>query len=54
MRKYFKEVHTIEELRKEYRSLLKKYHPDNPTGNVEIMQAINVIVRQKFAIFVFL
>ena len=27
--KYFAGVKTVEELRKKYRELLKKYHPDN-------------------------
>ncbi len=29
MSKYFKDVNTLEELRRQYRDLLKKYHPDN-------------------------
>ena len=29
---YFKDVNTLEELRKQYKELLKKYHPDNPQG----------------------
>ena len=41
MRKWFKEVTTIEELRKRYRELLKMYHPDNENGSVEITQEIN-------------
>lgn len=41
MRKWFKEVKTIEELRKRYRELLKMYHPDNEKGSVEITQEIN-------------
>lgn len=27
---YFKDVNSLEELRKQYKELLKKYHPDNP------------------------
>ena len=38
--KHFKEIKTIEELRKRYRDLLKKHHPDNG-GNLETMQEIN-------------
>ena len=38
--KYFKNVTTIEELRKRYRELLKQHHPDNG-GDVSIMQEIN-------------
>ena len=29
MNRWFAEVKTVEELRKRYRELLKKYHPDN-------------------------
>ena len=31
--KYFNNVNTLEELRKQYKELLKKYHPDNPNGS---------------------
>lgn len=41
MTKYFTEVKTVEELRKKYRELLKKYHPDNENGSVEVTQEIN-------------
>lgn len=41
MKKWFKDVTTIEELRKRYRELLKMYHPDNENGSVEITQEIN-------------
>ncbi|MCM1048699.1 MAG: J domain-containing protein [Clostridiales bacterium] len=41
MNKYFKDVHTLEELRRQYRDLLKKYHPDNPQGSTEATQEIN-------------
>lgn len=37
---YFKNVNTLEELRKQYKELLKKHHPDNG-GNVADMQNIN-------------
>lgn len=47
--KWFKNVSNIEELRKEYRQLLKKYHPDNDGGNVEITQGINTEYDALFA-----
>ena len=47
MTKYFKNVGTIEELRRQYKDLLKCYHPDNG-GNEEIMKAINVEYEQLF------
>ena len=39
--KWFAGINTIVELRTKYRQLLKKYHPDNPGGSVEITQEIN-------------
>ena len=42
MSKYFKDINTLEELRRQYRDLLKKYHPDNATGSTEATQEINV------------
>lgn len=47
--KWFQNIHTIEELRKEYRILLKKYHPDNNGGSVEITQEINAEYDALFA-----
>ena len=41
MGKYFKDVNTLEELRRQYRDLLKKYHPDNANGSTEATQEIN-------------
>ena len=38
---YFKNVETLEELRKQYKELLKKFHPDKPKRNKEATQAIN-------------
>lgn len=38
--KYFKDCNTLEELRKQYKELLKAHHPDNG-GNVADMQEIN-------------
>lgn len=47
--KYFAEVKTVEELRKRYRELLKKYHPDNENGSVEVTQEINAKYDRLFA-----
>ena len=41
MAKYFKDVNTLEELRKQYKDLLKKFHPDNVNGSTEATQEIN-------------
>lgn len=41
MNRWFTGVKAIEELRKEYRSLLKLYHHDNENGSVEVTQEIN-------------
>ena len=41
MNKYFKNVNTLEELRKQYKELLKQYHPDNANGSTEATQEIN-------------
>lgn len=39
--KYFKNIETLEELRRQYKELLKKFHPDNPSGSTEATQEIN-------------
>lgn len=39
--KYFKNVNSLEELRKEYKKLLKQYHPDNAGGSEEATKEIN-------------
>lgn len=39
MNTYFKNVNTLEELRKQYKELLKQHHPDNGR-DVAIMQEI--------------
>lgn len=46
--KYFENIKTLEELRKEYRTLLKKYHPDNAEGSEEITKAINTEYEKAF------
>lgn len=48
MNKYFKDVNTLEELRKQYKELLKKYHPDNPQGSTETTQNINAEYNKLF------
>ena len=39
--RYFSNVDSLEELRKQYKELLKKFHPDNPNGSTEATQEIN-------------
>ena len=39
--KYFNNVCTLEELRRQYKELLKKYHPDNANGSTATCQEIN-------------
>ncbi len=43
MEKYFAGIKTVEELRKRYKELLKKYHSDNENGSIEITQEIQTI-----------
>ena len=50
MYKWFNGVTNAEELRKRYRELLKKYHPDNMNGSVEITQQINAEYDRVFAV----
>lgn len=49
MKTYFSNVQTLDELRKQYRDLLKKYHPDNG-GSEEETKAINVEYERLFRI----
>lgn len=49
MGKYFGNVSTLEELRKQYKELLKLHHPDNG-GILEIMQEINAEYDRMFKI----
>lgn len=49
MNKYFKEANTLEELRKQYKQLLKMHHPDNG-GDVADMQEINAEYDRLFKI----
>lgn len=48
MKTYFNNIHTLEELRKQYKELLKKYHPDNVNGSTEITQQINTEYKKLF------
>ena len=50
MNKWFTGIKTIEELRQRYRELLKKYHPDNEGGSVEVTQEINAEYDRLFSI----
>lgn len=47
---YFNNVETLEELRKQYKELLKRYHPDNPQGSTEATQAINAEYSELFKV----
>ena len=47
MKTYFSNVQTLDELRKQYRDLLKRYHPDNG-GSEEETKAINVEYERLF------
>ena len=49
MGKYFENIRTLEELRKQYKELLKLHHPDNG-GDLETMQAVNAEYGQLFKI----
>lgn len=47
--KYFKNVKTIQELKKQYRDLVLKYHPDlNTKDTTNIMQDINLQYNELF------
>lgn len=46
---YFKNINTLEKLRKQYKELLKIHHPDNG-GNLENMQNINAEYDKLFKI----
>ena len=49
MTKYFININDLQELRKQYRDLLKKHHPDNG-GNEDIMKAVNAEYDKLFKI----
>lgn len=48
--KYFKKITSFEDLKKQYRNLLKENHPDNG-GDLEIMKEINVEFDAAFSIW---
>lgn len=50
MSKYFKNVETLEELRRQYKELLKRFHPDNPNGSTKATQEINAEYDKLFKI----
>lgn len=50
MTKYFKNVKSFDDLKKQYKELLKKHHPDNG-GDVEEMKNINVEFDSLFPIW---
>jgi len=49
-KRFFYECNSIESLKAEYKRLALKYHPDMPTGNLEIMQLVNAEYDRLFAI----
>lgn len=49
MNKYFKDVNTLEELRKQYKNLLKMHHPDNG-GSEDTTKEINTEYERLFKI----
>lgn len=42
MKRYFDNASTLEELRSQYKKLLKQYHPNNKNGSEEATKAISV------------
>lgn len=50
MAKYFKNIKSFDDLKKQFKDLLKKHHPDNG-GDVEIMKAVNVEYDSLFPIW---
>lgn len=49
MKRYFNNLETLEQLRRQYKELLKKSHPDNG-GSEEATKAINVEYNQLFKV----
>lgn len=50
MNTHFKNVQSLEELRRQYKDLLKKYHPDNKDGSTKACQEINAEYDKLFKI----
>lgn len=50
MAKYFKNINSFDDLKKQFKDLLKKHHPDNG-GDAEIMKAVNVEYDSLFPIW---
>lgn len=48
---YFYNCKSVEEVKKTYRNLCFKYHPDLPTGNCEVMKEINAEYEKAFKFF---
>ena len=49
--KYFNNINTLEELKKQYKKLAMKYHPDRPNGSEEIMKQVNNEYEKMFCDF---
>lgn len=49
--KYFTKINTVEELKKQYFSLAKKYHSDINGGSDEMMKAINAEYTELFKVY---
>mgnify|MGYP001360983719 CR=1 FL=1 len=49
MNKYFNNINTLEELKKEYKKLALKLHPDRPGGNEESFKLMQNEYEIKFA-----
>ncbi len=43
---YFSNCHSIEQIKKRYRELAQKFHPDKSSGNTETMKQINLQYEQ--------
>ena len=48
MTNYFEDVTTLQELRSQYKTLLKQYHPDNADGSLEVTKVINLEYEKLF------